>query len=485
MAGNARFHDKFHSTNHHTLSTSGFPDSATDPIASPEKPFKGDFVVNGTLSASSGIKILSADIDKNVICENIIVENVVYTDFLSGNGTEVVISDGSLSGNGNFTLTLDFQTGVYINTPVTYISNNLSANNVLYSKDISISNNLSGSGIRITADANVGGNVIVTGNLSAANSRIIGNLITNTATITSLNITSNLTSNNATLSSLNVLTNLSGVTANLSSLNLTNNLNASIATLSTLNVTSNATITGNLLVFGNLSSLGDLTVLETNIVTTSSLSVTNNGNVNALTIRQNVSSFPIAQFNNNNTNIIVISSNGMTVNGIISANNTITSPNITNIQNNSASWVQATSFIQSGSSFVTAISSTSGSWLTGNTSLNFVCSTANIGSSLTAKDIRYTQSSYVSVSSYGTSSDVYLLKTSNTYQFLSCLNPISLYLPSLISSDTGLSFVVKNNSSLNHDITVKNSASATIVTIPHNSTNYRTFIASNNNWLFI
>jgi hypothetical protein len=33
MAGNARFHDKHHRTNHHTLSTAGIPDSATDPIA--------------------------------------------------------------------------------------------------------------------------------------------------------------------------------------------------------------------------------------------------------------------------------------------------------------------------------------------------------------------------------------------------------------------------------------------------------------------
>ena len=54
MAGNARFHDKLHRTNHHTLSTVGIPDSGTDPIASHSQPFQGDFVVNGLLSSSKG-----------------------------------------------------------------------------------------------------------------------------------------------------------------------------------------------------------------------------------------------------------------------------------------------------------------------------------------------------------------------------------------------------------------------------------------------
>jgi len=52
----SRFHNKFHRHNHHTNPSTDprFPDSAHDPIASPEAPFQGDFVLNGDLSASGG-----------------------------------------------------------------------------------------------------------------------------------------------------------------------------------------------------------------------------------------------------------------------------------------------------------------------------------------------------------------------------------------------------------------------------------------------
>jgi len=52
MAGNARFHNKYHRANHHTTSTPGLPDSSSDPIASVQYPFQGDFILNGSLSAS-------------------------------------------------------------------------------------------------------------------------------------------------------------------------------------------------------------------------------------------------------------------------------------------------------------------------------------------------------------------------------------------------------------------------------------------------
>lgn len=47
-----RFHTKLHRYNHHTSPTAGFFDSASDPIASPQDPFKGDLHVIGTLSAT-------------------------------------------------------------------------------------------------------------------------------------------------------------------------------------------------------------------------------------------------------------------------------------------------------------------------------------------------------------------------------------------------------------------------------------------------
>lgn len=48
-----RFHSKLHRYNHHTDYTPGYVDSASDPIASPQYPFKGSFHVRGTLSATS------------------------------------------------------------------------------------------------------------------------------------------------------------------------------------------------------------------------------------------------------------------------------------------------------------------------------------------------------------------------------------------------------------------------------------------------
>jgi len=52
----SRFHNKYHRHNHHTLPINDprYPDASHDPIASPDSPFQGDFVLkNGTLSADN------------------------------------------------------------------------------------------------------------------------------------------------------------------------------------------------------------------------------------------------------------------------------------------------------------------------------------------------------------------------------------------------------------------------------------------------
>ena len=51
----SRFHNKYHRHNHHTLAINDprYPDATHDPIASPDSPFQGDFVLNGTLSADN------------------------------------------------------------------------------------------------------------------------------------------------------------------------------------------------------------------------------------------------------------------------------------------------------------------------------------------------------------------------------------------------------------------------------------------------
>jgi hypothetical protein len=57
MASNARFHNKYHRRNHHTLPSAGYPDSGADPIASPQEPFLGDFHAVGSLSATGDLTI--------------------------------------------------------------------------------------------------------------------------------------------------------------------------------------------------------------------------------------------------------------------------------------------------------------------------------------------------------------------------------------------------------------------------------------------
>jgi hypothetical protein len=57
MAGNARFHNKLHRRNHHSEPSVGYPDSGSDPIASLEEPFLGDFYLTGSLSASKNLTV--------------------------------------------------------------------------------------------------------------------------------------------------------------------------------------------------------------------------------------------------------------------------------------------------------------------------------------------------------------------------------------------------------------------------------------------
>lgn len=172
MAGNARFHDKLHRKNHHTNQTVGFPDSASDPIASPDQPFEGDFVINGTISSSNGIKVLSAEIGEDIYCNNIHVNNVTYTNFISGNSTETIISDGALTGRGNGTLNLEFTKAIYGSTPLFNILNKLCAGDFYTPKatidtlTVKQNSNLSGTLI-VNGKTTINNDLYVTGNLSA------------------------------------------------------------------------------------------------------------------------------------------------------------------------------------------------------------------------------------------------------------------------------------------------------------------------------
>ena len=161
MAGNARFHDKLHRKNHHTLPTVGFPDSGTDPIASYEEPFKGDFVINGSLSTTAGLNFLSANIAGDFSCENIHVRNYTVTNFISGEFTETIISDGALSGFGEKTMTMDFTRGIYAKSPIFNITEQLTVSGSLYGNEAHFTK------IYVNGDSTIDGNLLITGSLTA------------------------------------------------------------------------------------------------------------------------------------------------------------------------------------------------------------------------------------------------------------------------------------------------------------------------------
>lgn len=70
-----RFHSKYHAKNHHTLSSTGYPDSANDPIASKNKPFKGDFHLDGVLYADN--------LDLSNTLSSLSVDTLTITSFAS------------------------------------------------------------------------------------------------------------------------------------------------------------------------------------------------------------------------------------------------------------------------------------------------------------------------------------------------------------------------------------------------------------------
>lgn len=119
MSGNARFHDKLHRANHHTLSTGGLLDSAYDPIASPEHPFRGDFILSGSLSASgdviaNNLKIASEiTVNGNTTTQNQkIVGSLQLTKQYYG-GTAIYAINPT-SKPVDRTLSINYENGVYI-----------------------------------------------------------------------------------------------------------------------------------------------------------------------------------------------------------------------------------------------------------------------------------------------------------------------------------------------------------------------------------
>lgn len=104
----SRFHSKQHKFNHHTLSSDGYPDSASDPIASSEYPFKGDFHIEGNIFANSidlSESLSSLEVDNLVVnlpLSSLSVEVLTLTSFAPNtDGSNLInVNATQLGGNG-------------------------------------------------------------------------------------------------------------------------------------------------------------------------------------------------------------------------------------------------------------------------------------------------------------------------------------------------------------------------------------------------
>jgi hypothetical protein len=383
MAGNARFHDKLHRKNHHTNPTVGFADSATDPIASPSEPFQGDFVLNGKLSASSGIQTLSANVSGDIYCNNIHVSSVTYTNFISGNSTETIISDGALTGYGANTLTLDYKKAIYNkvnNNTIMYMnSSRVGINNSNPTTTMDISGNTRIIATDSTTDLGAltiikptsayntndlvihthGGVIPSAGGLKLRSSG--GSYTTPTATVSgrigfvigssthdgitwvnssamNLGIESNPLENYhpSYIAFETTESNFAGRTERMR-INSLGNIG-----IGTTTPTEKLHVDGNLLVTGNISALGDLTQINTSIVTTSAMIIDTLGTTDALRVTQRGTGNAILVEDDTNpdSSAFIVNSAGdvgigtitpnqkLTVNGGISSNNYIYSQDI-------------------------------------------------------------------------------------------------------------------------------------------------------------
>jgi hypothetical protein len=114
----SRLHSKYHRHNHHTLSINDprYPDAGHDPIASPESPFLGTFVLNGALSAIQGVVAYPLEGSDTAIEANGDVE------VAGGINVEGV---ASFSGNTTFATTITAADIVFTGTITRVFSNPL------------------------------------------------------------------------------------------------------------------------------------------------------------------------------------------------------------------------------------------------------------------------------------------------------------------------------------------------------------------------
>ena len=473
MAGTARFHDKLHSKNHHTSPTAGYFDSASDPIASPASPFQGDFHINGTLSASSGIIIPSSVIVGNLTATNAIFNGVVKMDYLSGEFDEAILSDNpSTVGNGPNTLTLEFANGIYTNS-VLNINSNVYSTSGIEAKSIDVDYGL------VQNDFKVQNDLLVVRNLTANQLKLNSNIITdsniilnNTTSNTTISANQNgganpllvlLNSNvekfkvnydgsvicdgDLTADNITLLQTASSTWDNSNTLLQSNSAfwNRAYSSMTNLSSNWNSTYTTVSSISSNWSEV--YTSYQTNSgswVNARTTLVSNSGNwessYNTLTSTSGNWNLAYAWYNNDYTTI----------------NNAATSVNA--YQNNwNASFTALTSTSGNWNDVRTTVQTTSSDWLSGNNTLTHSSSVIKTQSLSTA------QSLYVPVTSISLAAANVNL-SANTPTYISVTNATGaeqLNLPTGLNSvHNGLTFVIKNNTTTNNHFHVYYNGSA-------------------------
>lgn len=107
----SRFHNKYHRHNHHTVAVNDprYPDASHDPIASPDSPFLGPFVMYGTLS--------SIGVAPNTGPYNAGTDEVVAGVFIAPATSAVAIrAEGSIVATGSLSATGIVITGNVVDT---------------------------------------------------------------------------------------------------------------------------------------------------------------------------------------------------------------------------------------------------------------------------------------------------------------------------------------------------------------------------------
>lgn len=220
MADNARFHNKLHRKNHHTLPTPGYPDSATDPIASHEEPFTGDFVVNASISANSNLFVnnnaiilgkvginTTEPLDSRLTVRGSITaseglsaynslfwhyvssaelrafytnSNHVTANYIFGYENESIFTDGTnLDGNGDKTLTINYVNGLILSSaPVHFPLARGAGTGLIFARDSS-ANLYRNAAATLRTD----GSLLVNTNLSAFGNTTLGNENTDITTV--------------------------------------------------------------------------------------------------------------------------------------------------------------------------------------------------------------------------------------------------------------------------------------------------------------